>query len=101
MATDKNDKPEKDEKPKDTESVHPEPDKDPGTPTAPAIDPEQFNQLVQAVSGVVSDINSLKESVTALANQGSVNESVKQDNSPKEPEYPTIDLDEVNRLLGV
>lgn len=98
---DKTAEPEKKE-PEKKEEVHPAPEKDPGAPTSPAIDPEQFAQMVKSVSGMVSEIQSLKESVTALANQGSVNASIQGDNgSQKEPEYPTIDLDEVNRLLGV
>lgn len=102
MSDEKPDKETKEEKTEpEKKPEHPEPSKDPGKPTAPAIDPEQFAQMVQSVTGMVSEIQSLKESVTALANQGPVNDSIQQDNSPNEEDYPTIDLDEYNRLLGV
>lgn len=98
MATDEAKKTDETEQKPDE---RPKAEKDTVTPVTPTIDPEQFAEMVKSVAGMVSEITSLKESVTALANQGSVGQSVALDNSQKEPEYPTINLDEVNRLLGV
>lgn len=47
-------------------------------------------------------LNDLSTAITAIANQGSVNESIQHDNNEThEEEYPTIDIDGINRLLGV
>lgn len=47
-------------------------------------------------------LNDLSTAITAIANQGSVNESIQHDNNEtSEEEYPTIDIDGINRLLGV
>ena len=53
--------------------------------------------LSEAIAGITAEIASIKEAISALANQGAVNESVAADNGE---EYPEIDIDEVNRLMG-
>lgn len=44
--------------------------------------------------------NDIMAAVSALANQGAVNASVNADNGGSEDDYPTIDLNEINRLIG-
>ena len=42
------------------------------------------------------------QAISALANQGAVNASVQADNgnAPDDDDYPEIDLDSINRLIG-
>nr|DAG50471.1 MAG TPA: hypothetical protein [Caudoviricetes sp.] len=54
--------------------------------------------IAASIADLVAEIESIKQAVSALANQGAVNESVSADNG--ETDYPEIDLDEVNRLIG-
>ena len=58
--------------------------------------------LVGTVQAMGKQLDDLCAVITAFANQGSVNQSIKQDNhETDEEEYPTIDIDGINRLLGV
>ena len=59
--------------------------------------PAEVPDLSEAIAGITAEIASIKEAISALANQGAVNESVAADNGE---EYPEIDIDEVNRLMG-
>ena len=60
-------------------------------------EPTEVPDLSEAIAGITAEIASIKEAISALANQGAVNESVAADNGE---EYPEIDIDEVNRLMG-
>lgn len=53
---------------------------------------------MSSLADLMAEVASLKEAVSALANAGAVNDSVAADNG--DDEYPEIDLDEVNRMMG-
>ena len=53
---------------------------------------------MSSLADLMTEVASLKEAVAALANAGAVNESVAADNG--DDDYPEIDLDEVNRMMG-
>ena len=59
----------------------------------------QIAPVLDSIAALNAEIESIKTAVSALANAGAVNASVSEDNGDTE-EYPTIDLDEVNRLIG-
>ena len=85
------------EKEENTETVETE-----SVKTEPQIDMSAIAELTATVSAMGKQLNDLNAAVTAIANQGSVNESIEQDNhETDEVEYPTIDIDGINRLLGV
>lgn len=80
------------EKEENTESVE----------TEPKLEASALADLTATVSAMGKQLTDLSAAVTAIANQGSVNESIQQDNhGTDEEEYPTIDIDGINRLLGV
>ena len=85
------------EKEENTEPVDTEPVK-----TEPQLEASALADLTATVSAMGKQLTDLSAAVTAIANQGSVNESIQQDNhETDEEEYPTIDIDGINRLLGV
>ncbi len=59
----------------------------------------QLDPLMESIAALNAEIESIKTAVSALANAGAVNASVNEDNGGSE-DYPEIDLDEVNRLIG-
>lgn len=66
------------------------------------LDASAIADLTATVSSMGKQLNDLSTAITAIANQGSVNESIQHDNhETDEEEYPTIDIDGINRLLGV
>ena len=68
----------------------------------PKFEASAIADLTATVSAMGKQLNDLSTAITAIANQGSVNESIQQDNNETdEEEYPTIDIDGINRLLGV
>lgn len=70
--------------------------------TEPQFDMSAIADLTATVSAMGKQLTDLNAAVTAIANQGSVNESIEQDNHETDAEeYPTIDIDGINRLLGV
>lgn len=70
--------------------------------TGHPLDMTAIADLTATVSAMGKQLTDLSAAVTAIANQGSVNESIGQDNhETDEEEYPTIDIDGINRLLGV
>ena len=70
--------------------------------TEPQLEASALADLTATVSAMGKQLTDLSAAVTAIANQGSVNESIQQDNhETDEEEYPTIDIDGINRLLGV
>lgn len=85
------------EKEENTEPVETEPVK-----TEPQLEASALADLTATVSAMGKQLTDLSAAVTAIANQGAVNESIEQDNhETDEVEYPTIDIDGINRLLGV
>lgn len=63
---------------------------------------DKLADLIATVSMMGKQLDDMSAAITAIANQGSVNESIQQDNHETgEEEYPTIDIDGINRLLGV
>lgn len=69
---------------------------------AKPVDTDQIADLIATVSAMGKQLNDLSAAITAIANQGSVNNSIEQDNhKTAEEDYPTIDIDGINRLLGV
>ena len=71
--------------------------------TAPQQAPDitgQIAPVLDSIAALNAEIESIKTAVSALANAGAVNASVNEDNGGDPEDYPTIDLDEVNRLIG-
>lgn len=68
----------------------------------PQLEASSIADLVATVSAMGKQLDDMSAAITAIANQGSVNDSIEQDNHETEEEdYPTIDIDGINRLLGV
>lgn len=80
-----------------TEPVKTEPVK-----TEPQLEASAMADLIATVQTMGKQLNDLSAAITAIANQGSVDESIERDNHETgEEDYPTIDIDGINRLLGV
>lgn len=85
-----------------TEPVKTEPVKTEPVKTEPQLEASAMADLIATVQTMGKQLNDLSAAITAIANQGSVNESIEQDNHETvEEDYPTIDIDGINRLLGV
>lgn len=70
--------------------------------TEPQLEASAMEDLIATVQTMGKQLDDLSAAITAIANQGSVNESIEQDNHETcEEDYPTIDIDGINRLLGV
>ena len=83
------------EEQKQGESVNPQ-------SAEPKFEASAIADLTATVSAMGKQLNDLSTAITAIANQGSVSESIQHDNhETDEEEYPTIDIDGINRLLGV
>lgn len=85
------------QKPADPAPADPAP-ADPA-PADPASDPlEGINARLASMEQAQSD---MMKAISALANQGAVNKSIEADNDETDDdEYPDIDLDSLNRLIG-
>ena len=85
------------QKPADPAPADPAP-ADPA-PADPASDPfEGINARLASMEQAQSD---MMKAISALANQGAVNKSIDADNGETDDdEYPDIDLDSINRLIG-
>ena len=85
------------------EPVKAEPVKTEPVKTEPAkVEAFAMADLAATMQAMGKQMDDLRAAVTAIANQGSVNGSIHQDNhETNEEEYPTIDIDGINRLLGV
>ena len=84
------------------EPVKTEPVKTEPVKTEPQLEATGLADLTETVLAMGRQLNDLSAAITAIANQGSLNASVKQDNrETDEDKYPTIDIDGINRLLGV
>ena len=68
-------------------------------PADPAPDPfDGINARLASMEQAQSD---MMKAISALANQGAVNKSIDADNGETDDdEYPDIDLDSLNRLIG-
>lgn len=69
-------------------------------PADPAPDPfDGINARLASMEQAQAD---MMQAISALANQGAVNASVQADNgnAPDDDDYPEIDLDSINRLIG-
>lgn len=89
-------------KEKKTEPVETDPVETEPVETEPQLEATALAGLTETVSAMGKQLADLSAAVTAIANQGSVNQSIKQDNhETNEEEYPTIDIEGINRLLGV
>lgn len=92
----------KEEKEKGTETTDNEGTKQGSESVEPQLEASAMADLVATVQTMGKQLDDLSAAITAIANQGSVNESIQQDNhETDEEEYPTIDIDGINRLLGV
>ena len=76
-------------------------------PADPAPDPfeginARLDSMEQAQAGMEQAQANMMQAISALANQGAVNASVQADNgnAPDDDDYPEIDLDSINRLIG-
>lgn len=88
--------------PAKAEPAKTEPAKTESAKTESQLEASAMSDLIATVQAMGKQMNDLSAAITAIANQGSVNESIKQDNhETDEEEYPTIDIDGINRLLGV
>lgn len=68
----------------------------------PKLEATALADLTATVSAMGRQLKDLSAAVVAIANQGSVNRSVGQDSRETDGDkYPTIDIDGINRLLGV
>lgn len=85
-----------------TEPVKTEPVKAEPVETEPQPEATALADLIATVSAMGKQLNDLSAAITAIANQGSVSESIERDScETDEDKYPTIDIDGINRLLGV
>lgn len=97
MAVEQKEGTEKEENTETVETVETE-----SVKTEPQLEASALADLTATVSAMGKQLTDLSTAITAIANQGSVNESIEQDNhETDEEEYPTIDIDGINRLLGV
>lgn len=95
-------KKEEKEKEKKTETANDKESKPGAESVEPQLDASAIADLTATVSAMGKQLNDLSTAITAIANQGSVNDSIQRDNhETEEEEYPTIDIDGINRLLGV
>lgn len=88
--------------PAKTEPAETEPAETGPAKVEPRLEASAMADLVATVQAMGKQLDDLSAAITAIANQGSVNQSIKRDNrETDEGEYPTIDIDGINRLLGV
>lgn len=97
-----------DEKPKDTDEKPEGTDEKPeGTGEKPEGKPEEgtapdpFEGINARLASMEQAQSDMMKAISALANQGAVNKSIDADNGETDDdEYPDIDLDSLNRLIG-
>ena len=67
-------------------------------PADPAPDPfEVINARLDSMEHAQAN---MMQAISTIANQGAVNASVQADNGNAPDDYPEIDLDSINRLIG-
>ena len=81
--------------------------KEPTTPQEPVSTqepdtPDPFEGINARLAAMEQAQADMMQAISAIANQGAVNASVQADNGnvPGDDEYPDIDLDSLNRLIG-
>lgn len=97
-----------DEKPKDTDEKPEGTDEKPeGTGEKPEGKPEEgtapdpFEGINARLASMEQAQSDMMKAISALANQGAVNKSIDADNGETDDdEYPDIDLNSLNRLIG-
>lgn len=81
-----------------------EPDakQEPAARQEPAATPDPFEGINARLAAMEQAQADMMKAISAIANQGAVNASVRADNgnAPGDDEYPDIDLDSLNRLIG-
>ena len=96
-------------KPKDGTDEKPEgtDEKPEGTGEKPEGKPEEgtapdpFDGINARLASMEQAQSDMMKAISALANQGAVNKSIDADNGETDDdEYPDIDLDSLNRLIG-
>lgn len=97
-----------DEKPKGTDEKPKGTDEKPKGESEEGTTPDPFERInarltsmEQAQSGIMKAQSDMMKAISAIANQGAVNNSIDADNGETDDdEYPDIDLDSLNRLIG-
>lgn len=99
---DTNKKPEgTDEKPKGTDEKPEGTDEKPKGEPEEVTTPDPFEGINARLASMEQAQSDMMKAISALANQGAVNKSIDADNDETDAdEYPDIDLDSVNRLIG-
>ena len=79
-----------------------DPKKEPAAKQEPAATPDPFEGINARLAAMEQAQADMMQAISAIANQGAVNASVQADNgnAPGDDEYPDIDLDSLNRLIG-
>ena len=97
-----NEKPEgTDEKPKGTDEKPKGTDEKPEGESEDGATPDPFEGINARLASMEQAQSDMMKAISALANQGAVNKSIEADNDETDAdEYPDIDLDSVNRLIG-
>ena len=75
---------------------------EPAARQEPAATPDPFEGINARLAAMEQAQADMMQAISAIANQGAVNASVQADNgnAPGDDEYPDIDLDSLNRLIG-
>lgn len=75
---------------------------EPDAKQEPAATPDPFEGINARLAAMEQAQADMMKAISAIANQGAVNASVRADNgnAPGDDEYPDIDLDSLNRLIG-
>lgn len=90
-----------DEKPKGTDEKPKGTDEKPKGESEKGTTPDPFEGINARLASMEQAQSDMMKAISALANQGAVNKSIDADNDETDAEeYPDIDLDSVNRLIG-
>ena len=89
------------EKPKDTDEKPKGTDEKPKGESEEGTAPDPFEGINARLASMEQAQSDMMKAISALANQGAVNKSIEADNDETDAdEYPDIDLDSLNRLIG-
>ena len=99
---DTNEKPEgTDEKPNGTDEKPEGTGEKPKGESEEGTAPDPFEGINARLASMEQAQSDMMKAISALANQGAINKSIEADNDETDAdEYPDIDLDSVNRLIG-
>lgn len=91
-----------DEKPKGTDEKPKGTDEKPKGESEEGTTPDPFEGINARLAAMEQAQADMMQAISAIANQGAVNASVQADNgnAPGDDEYPYIELDSLNRLIG-